>query len=177
METSGCDTKKIYYIVDVHQWCTSTCTCMYKHVGLETTFCRSRPRSRLPMVSVLSQSQTNEVSRICWSWDQEKQKCYKNTFILIDCLRWHHVKILFWVVNSSEKNWWLQLDVSIGMLWSSSGAYRSEHTDRSIPIEISSCNQQFFSEIFTTQKRIFTWCHRKHVFTKSFSPCKATSLT
>ena len=26
-----------------------------------------------------------------------------------DCLRWHHVKkVHFWVVNSSEKNWWFQ---------------------------------------------------------------------
>ena len=40
-----------------------------------------------------------------------------------DCLRWHHVKILFWVVISSEKNRWLQLDVSISMLWSSLGEY------------------------------------------------------
>ena len=36
-----------------------------------------------------------------------------------------------WVAIISEKNWWLQLDVSISMLWSSSGEWRlSEHTDR-----------------------------------------------
>ena len=38
-----------------------------------------------------------------------------------DGLRWHNVKILFWLVNSSEKKWWSQLDCSIGMLWSSPG--------------------------------------------------------
>ena len=36
-----------------------------------------------------------------------------------DHLQWHNVEILFSVVNSSES--WLQLDVSISVLWSSSG--------------------------------------------------------
>ena len=34
-----------------------------------------------------------------------------------DCLWWH--SILNWAVISSEKNWWLQRDASISMLWSS----------------------------------------------------------
>ena len=42
-----------------------------------------------------------------------------------DNLRWHHVKPLNWVIISSEKNWRLQLDVSISMLWSSSGECRT----------------------------------------------------
>ena len=40
-----------------------------------------------------------------------------------DYLRWHHVK--FSISSSSEKNWRLQLDVSISMLWSSSGECRT----------------------------------------------------
>ena len=48
---------------------------------------------------------------------------------------------------------------------------------KQILIDTSRCNLQFFSELFTTQKRIFTWCHRKQSLLKSFSPCKATNLT
>ena len=35
---------------------------------------------------------------------------------------------------------------------------------------------RFFSVLFTTQKRLFTWCHRKPYFLIIFSPCKATIL-
>ena len=50
-----------------------------------------------------------------------------NTIILIlrkECLRWHHVEIPFWVVNSCEKELVVTLDVSISMLWSSSVPFR-----------------------------------------------------
>ena len=42
----------------------------------------------------------------------------KQNKISKDYLRWHRVKFLNWVVISSEKNWRLQLNVSISMLWS-----------------------------------------------------------
>ena len=39
-----------------------------------------------------------------------------------------------------------------------------KYDKQSIMIETSSCNHQLFSELFTTQKIISTWCHRKQSF-------------
>ena len=71
-------------------------------------------------------------------------------------------KSLNWVVISSEKNWRLQLNVSISMLWSSSD---SPDDDQIILIETSSCNLQFFSELITTQLRDFHMVSPQVVFT------------
>ena len=42
--------------------------------------------------------------------------------------------------------------------------------DQRIMIEMSRCNHQFFSELFTSQKRIFKWCHRKQSLLIWFCP-------
>ena len=47
-------------------------------------------------------------------------------FISKVCLRWHHLKKNILSSISSEKNWWLQLDVSISMLWSFSGCIHDQ---------------------------------------------------
>ena len=89
-------------------------------------------------------------------------------------------KSLNWVVISSEKNWKLQLHVSISMLWSSSGDQSiliAEHTNPSILIETSSCNLRFFSELITTQLRDFHTVSPQALLYLSSSPCKATSFT
>ena len=64
-----------------------------------------------------------------------------------DCLRWHHVKILFWVVISSEMNWW-------------------------IVIETLSCNHQFFLEL----KSMFHMVSLQTVFTYRFHHTKLQIL-
>ena len=56
--------------------------------------------------------------------------------------------------------------------WSSSiqssreSSSSSPEDDQSILIKTSSCNLQFFSELFTTQFENFTWCHRKQSLLK-----------
>ena len=73
-----------------------------------------------------------------------------------------HCEIIKWIVISSEKNWRLQLNVSISMFWSSiqfkllysSGESSSSVEDQSILIKTLSCNLRFFSELISTQLRI-----------------------
>ena len=120
-----------------------------------------------------------------------------------DCLRQHHVEILFWVVNSSKKEapgapeqrYWqnretanVGLDSSVGRAparQSGGRRFKSRSSQFSLFIQIYLKKKQLelvtiqtiTNLLFTTQKRISTLSPQTVFTYKSFVPCKVTILT
>ena len=98
-------------------------------------------------------------------------------------MRWHHLNILFWVVIRSEKNWWLYLDVSISILWPSSGEFAHGVTANSLHIIMTDCTKPWYmfkksqeitcySNYRKTTNRSGYLCRILYfIFGRSFQPC------